>query len=232
MDTGALVAGLAELTGVVRGPERADHELARPDGGDLAADLLDDADVLMAHRRRPLDRFDPAVGPQVRAADTGRRQPDDGVGRFEDRGVVAVFHPDVTGGIQDSSAHEVLLAVDEVWPGGWVPAPGPANLARFTFLNLVGELSTRSDEFRKRWGAHNVRHHGSGAKTYHHPIVGELTLAYEGLEMAAEPGLILSIYTAEPGSPSEEALRLLASWAASQEADPDARTLSAERRRA
>jgi hypothetical protein len=74
-------------------------------------------------------------------------------------------------------------------------------------LNLVGELSTRSDEFRTRWGAHNVRHHGSGAKTYHHPIVGELTLAYEGLELAADPGLTLTIYTAEPGSPSEEALR-------------------------
>jgi transcriptional regulator with XRE-family HTH domain len=96
--------------------------------------------------------------------------------------------------------------------------------------NLVGELSTRSDEFRQRWGAHNVRHHGSGAKTYHHPIVGELTLAYEGLELAAEPGLTLTIYTAEPGTPSEEALRLLASWAASQETDPDAQTLSTERR--
>jgi hypothetical protein len=54
---------------------------------------------------------------------------------------------------------------------------------------LVGELSTRSEEFRKRWGAHNLRHHGTGAKTYHHPIVGDLTLAYEGLELAAEPGL-------------------------------------------
>ena len=98
--------------------------------------------------------------------------------------------------------------------------------------NLVGELSTRSDEFRRRWGAHNVRHHGSGAKTYHHPIVGELTLAYEGLELAAEPGLTLTIYTAEPGSPSEEALRLLASWAASQEADPNPQTLPAEQRHA
>jgi hypothetical protein len=55
---GALVAGLAQLAGVVGGPEGADHELARPDRGDLAADLLDDADVLMAHRRRPLDGFD------------------------------------------------------------------------------------------------------------------------------------------------------------------------------
>lgn len=95
--------------------------------------------------------------------------------------------------------------------------------------NLVGELSTRGDELRQRWGAHNVRHHGSGAKSFHHPIVGELTLAYEGLEMAAEPGLTLTIYAAEPGSPSEEALRLLASWAASQESDSDPQTLSAER---
>jgi transcriptional regulator with XRE-family HTH domain len=94
--------------------------------------------------------------------------------------------------------------------------------------DLVGELSTRSDEFRRRWGAHNVRHHGTGVKSFHHHIVGDLTLAYEGLDMAAEPGLTLTIYTAEPDSPSEEALRLLASWAASQEADADAQTLSAE----
>lgn len=82
--------------------------------------------------------------------------------------------------------------------------------------DLVGELSTRSDEFRRRWGAHDVRHHGTGFKTFKHPIVGTLTLAFEGLEMAAEPGLTLTIYTAEPGSSSEEAVRLLASWAASE----------------
>ncbi|WP_158847552.1 helix-turn-helix transcriptional regulator [Saccharothrix deserti] len=92
--------------------------------------------------------------------------------------------------------------------------------------DLVGELSTRSDEFRTRWGAHDVRHHGTGSKTFHHPVVGDLTLAYEGLEMAAEPGLTLTIYTAEPGSPSEEGLRLLASWAASQESDSATRQLS------
>ncbi|WP_210590244.1 helix-turn-helix transcriptional regulator [Streptomyces sp. GESEQ-35] len=85
--------------------------------------------------------------------------------------------------------------------------------------DLVGELSTRSDEFRTRWGAHNVRHHGTGTKRFHHQAVGELTLAFEGLEMAAEPGLTLTIYTAEPGSPSDEGLRLLASWAATREAD-------------
>jgi L-alanine-DL-glutamate epimerase-like enolase superfamily enzyme len=62
--------------------------------------------------------------------------------------------------------------------------------------------------------------------------LGELTLAYEGLELVTEPGLTLTIYTAEPGSPSAEALRLLASWAASQETDSDPQTLSAERRHA
>jgi transcriptional regulator with XRE-family HTH domain len=92
--------------------------------------------------------------------------------------------------------------------------------------DLVGELSTRSDEFRTRWGAHNVRHHGTGSKTFHHPVVGDLTIAYEGLEVAAEPGLTLTIYTAEPGSPSDEGLRLLASWAASQETAQEAATRS------
>ncbi|MDT3399523.1 helix-turn-helix transcriptional regulator [Streptomyces sp. B1866] len=82
--------------------------------------------------------------------------------------------------------------------------------------DLVGELSTRSDDFRTRWGAHHVRHHGTGTKRFHHQAVGELTLAYEGLEMAAVPGLTLTVYTAEPGSPSEESLRLLASWAATR----------------
>ncbi|MYR47051.1 helix-turn-helix transcriptional regulator [Streptomyces sp. SID5910] len=85
--------------------------------------------------------------------------------------------------------------------------------------DLVGELCTRSDEFRTRWGAHDVRHHGTGTKRFHHQAVGDLTLAYEGLEMAAAPGLTLTVYTAEPGSPSEEGLRLLASWAATQDAD-------------
>lgn len=82
--------------------------------------------------------------------------------------------------------------------------------------DLIGELSTRSEDFRQRWSAHNVRHHGTGSKTFNHPVVGEITLAYEGLELAAEPGLTLTIYAAEPGSRSEVAMRLLASWAASE----------------
>jgi transcriptional regulator with XRE-family HTH domain len=82
--------------------------------------------------------------------------------------------------------------------------------------DLIGELSTRSDEFRRRWGRHDVRHHGSGFKSFRHPVVGEMTLAYEGMDMEAEHGLTFTVYTAEPGSKSEEAMRLLASWAASE----------------
>lgn len=80
--------------------------------------------------------------------------------------------------------------------------------------DLVGELSTRSDEFRRRLGAHNVRTHGSGVKHFRHHIVGDLTLAYESLDLRTEPGLTLTIYTAEPDSPTAHALTLLASWAA------------------
>lgn len=82
--------------------------------------------------------------------------------------------------------------------------------------DLVGELSTRSDVFRHLWGAHDVRTHGAGTKRFIHPLVGEVILAYEELAITAEPGQILMIYTAEPGSPSAERLRLLASWSADQ----------------
>lgn len=86
--------------------------------------------------------------------------------------------------------------------------------------DLVGELSTRSDAFRTRWGAHNVRRHGTGDKRFHHPVVGELTLAYQSLDMGAEPGHTFTIYTAEPGSASDDALRLLASWTADHDEIP------------
>lgn len=83
--------------------------------------------------------------------------------------------------------------------------------------DLIGELSTRSDAFRTRWGAHDVRRHGSGTKNFHHHLVGDLTLTYEGLELTAEPGLSFLIYTAEPGSPTQQRLDLLASWAVTAE---------------
>lgn len=83
--------------------------------------------------------------------------------------------------------------------------------------DLVGELSTRSEEFRRRWGAHDVRRHSTGVKSFHHPVVGDLTLTYQVAELVGEPGLSLTIYTAEPGSASESNLRLLASWAATED---------------
>jgi hypothetical protein len=79
--------------------------------------------------------------------------------------------------------------------------------------DLVGERSTRSEEFRVRWAAHNVKFHRTGAKKLHHPIVGDLTLDYEALDLPGDSGQRILVYSAEPGSRSQEALDLLASWA-------------------
>jgi transcriptional regulator with XRE-family HTH domain len=78
--------------------------------------------------------------------------------------------------------------------------------------DLIGELSTRSDMFRTWWAAHDVYVHRSGTKHIHHPVVGELELAYEGMQLAGDDGLTVVAYSATPGSPSEDALNLLASW--------------------
>ena len=80
--------------------------------------------------------------------------------------------------------------------------------------DLIGELSTRSEEFRVRWAAHNVRFHRTGSKRLQHPIVGALELSYETLTLDADDGLRLALYTAEAGSASQQALDLLASWTA------------------
>jgi transcriptional regulator with XRE-family HTH domain len=85
--------------------------------------------------------------------------------------------------------------------------------------DLVGELSTRSDDFRIRWAAHNVRLHLTGSKHFRHPVVGDLTLHFEAMPLPADPGLTLTAYSAEPGTTSHDALRLLASWAATAEQD-------------
>ncbi|WP_433294171.1 helix-turn-helix transcriptional regulator [Actinoplanes sp. CA-030573] len=77
---------------------------------------------------------------------------------------------------------------------------------------LVGDLAVQSDDFRIRWAEHNVREHRTGPKTLHHPIVGDITLTYEVMTLAADPGLTMTSYCAAPHTPDAEALRLLASW--------------------
>jgi transcriptional regulator with XRE-family HTH domain len=85
--------------------------------------------------------------------------------------------------------------------------------------DLVGELSTRSETFRERWAAHDVRLHQTGTKHLHHPVVGELKLGFEAMPMPADPGLTLTAYSAAQGTPAQDALRLLASWSATAEQD-------------
>ena len=79
--------------------------------------------------------------------------------------------------------------------------------------DLIGELSTRSQEFATRWARHDVKLHRTGIKRLHHPVVGELNLPYEAMELAADPGLRINVYTPEPDSAEQQALALLASWA-------------------
>ncbi|MDX6336346.1 MAG: hypothetical protein QOG05_3686 [Streptosporangiaceae bacterium] len=86
--------------------------------------------------------------------------------------------------------------------------PGDPQLAA-----LIGELSVRDTDFRRWWADHDVFAHTYGYKRLHHPVVGDLTLNYESLTITGDPEQSLGLHTADPGSPSEQALRLLASWA-------------------
>jgi transcriptional regulator with XRE-family HTH domain len=81
-------------------------------------------------------------------------------------------------------------------------------------MALVGELATRSDQFRVWWGAHTVRTHASGTKVINHPVVGSLTVHYEVLTLPSSPSLRIVTYLTEPGSPPADALDLLRSWSA------------------
>ena len=90
--------------------------------------------------------------------------------------------------------------------------------------DLVGELATQSEAFRSHWAAHNVRFHATAVKHFHHPAVGELSLSFNRLDIAADHGLTLFAYAAEPGSKSEQALNLLGSWAATLDLADTART--------
>lgn len=80
--------------------------------------------------------------------------------------------------------------------------------------DLIGELSTRSEAFRVRWAAHDVHTHRTGRKRIHHPVVGDIELTFEAMDLTADDGLSLIAYGTEPGSSSEQAIALLASWAA------------------
>jgi transcriptional regulator with XRE-family HTH domain len=88
-------------------------------------------------------------------------------------------------------------------------------------IELIGELSTQSEEFRTRWAAHNVRFHRTGRKVLQHPIVGTLDLSFEAMEFPAHPGLTLLAYTAAAGTPAADSLRMLAIWAATAEQSGD-----------
>lgn len=83
-------------------------------------------------------------------------------------------------------------------------------------IQLIGELSTQSELFRELWASRDVQLHRNGLKRLRHPVVGDLELTYESMELAGEPGLVLNVYTAATGSSSSDALKLLASWAATQ----------------
>ena len=97
--------------------------------------------------------------------------------------------------------------------------------------DLVGELATHSEAFRTRWAAHNVRFH-TGVKHFHHPEDGELSLSFNRLDLAADHGLTIFTYAAEPGSRSEEALKLLGSWAATVDRAESARSTDQNEARA
>lgn len=85
--------------------------------------------------------------------------------------------------------------------------------------DLVGELSTRSPEFRAKWGTHDVRRHATGEKHFVHPMVGALDLFFEGTRLMSDSSLSFLLYTAEPGSPTADALRLLGSVDATDRRD-------------
>jgi transcriptional regulator with XRE-family HTH domain len=123
----------------------------------------------------------------------------------------------------DPAAHEFFAdwdsAADDI--AGMLRSEAGSNPRDKQLVELIGELSTRSEEFRRRWAAHNVRFHRTGRKRLHHPVVGTLDLDYEAMEFPAHPGLTLLAYTAPAGTPTADSLRMLASWAATAEQSGD-----------
>jgi hypothetical protein len=252
LDTGGLVAGPADLAGVVGGLERGALAGASATVLDAIARALKLDDAERAHlfhlahaadgtsagmrpRRRPAKHWAPRASLHW-VLDTITAPAIVRNGRMD---LLATNH-------LGQAMHSSLYDNDP---------SGQPNFARYTFLDddshrfypdwdtaadtcvailrteagrdpynkglhdLVGELSTRSEDFRRRWSAHNVRYHGAGTKHFHHRVVGNLELAYESVDMISEPRLTMTIYAAQPGSPTEHALALLASWAATQDVD-------------
>ncbi|MFE1796521.1 helix-turn-helix transcriptional regulator [Streptomyces sp. NPDC059517] len=101
-------------------------------------------------------------------------------------------------------------------------APGDSELT-----GLIGELVTRSEEFRTAWAKHNVRLHHTGRKAFRHPAVGEITLDFDAMHLPAQPGLTLTAYSAAPHTPAHDALKLLAAWAATEDASATTEDASA-----
>lgn len=105
--------------------------------------------------------------------------------------------------------------------GAAQPATSPPSFATPPAATTIATCQTssassppRAKEFRTHWAVHNVRLHDSGVKHYHHPVVGDMTLTYNRLDLSAGEGLRSTVWTAEPGCKSAEALNLLGSWAA------------------
>jgi transcriptional regulator with XRE-family HTH domain len=91
-----------------------------------------------------------------------------------------------------------------------------------TLMTVIGRLTAQSEEFAALWAAHDVIRYRSGGKHYHHPVVGDLDFGYESFDIPVDPGLVMLVYTVEPGSPTEQALRLLDSWAPAEIPSPSA----------
>jgi MmyB-like transcription regulator ligand binding domain len=120
-----------------------------------------------------------------------------------------------------------ILAANRLAQALYAPAfdtpTRPVNLDK-ALTDLVGELATRSEDFRTGWAAHNVRLHHTGVKHFRHPVVGDLDLAFEAMPLPADPGLAMTAYGAEPGTAAQDTLRFLASWAATVEPAESTRT--------
>jgi hypothetical protein len=144
VDARALITGPADLAGVVRGEERADHELTWLDRADAPADFLDDAGVLVTHRGGPVDLLDAPVGPQVRAADAGGREPDDRVGRLDDGGILAHFDADVPRTVHDCSSHGGLLSLLVVFPCDGTRKPHVERTRETELLGVLAGPPSRS----------------------------------------------------------------------------------------